>query len=142
MIPLMAAPPLSKVQVIVYCRTPEIRILLLQRPEDRGHVWQPVTGNMEPQDGHYVHAARRELEEETGISDVLHLVETGLEFHFQKDGRPVREYLVGAEVARFHAVRLSEEHVAFAWLSPSEAEARLTWDIHREGIQAVLLAVK
>ncbi len=137
----MARLIIRKVQVIVYCRAPEIQVLLLQRPPDRGDIWQPVTGKMEPDDRHFMHSAGRELEEETGITDVLHFVETGVEFHFEKGAAEVREHLVGAEVERFHSVILSGEHVAYAWLSPLEASERLAWDTNREGLQVVLSSV-
>ncbi len=88
-----------------------------------------------------MHSAGRELGEETGITDVLHFVETGVEFHFEKGRARVREHLVGAEVARYHSVILSDEHVAYAWLEPLEASQRLTWDTNREGLQVVLSSV-
>ena len=132
---------IHKVQVIVYCRTPEIQILLLQRPPYRGHIWQPVTGKMEPEDRHVTHSAGRELEEETGISDVLHFIETGVEFHFKDGASEFREHLVGAEVERFHAVILSSEHVRYEWLTPLEASSRLKWDTNREGLQIVMSSI-
>ena len=137
----MADVIIRKVQVIVYCRAPEIQVLLLQRPPHRGDIWQPVTGIMEPEDRNSLHSAARELEEETGITDVLHFVETGVEFHFEKDAAEVREHLVGAEVERFHAVILSDEHVAYAWLPALEASERLSWNTNREGLQIVLSSV-
>ena len=137
----MAEVIIRKIQVIVYCRAPEIQILLLQRPPDRGSIWQPVTGKMEPDDRNFMHSAARELEEETGITDVLHFVETGVEFQFETGAAEVREHLVGAEVGRFHSVILSDEHIAYAWLPPLEASERLAWDINREGLQVVLLSV-
>jgi 8-oxo-dGTP pyrophosphatase MutT (NUDIX family) len=136
----MAQVIIRKVQVIVYCRAPEIQVLLLQRPPDRGSIWQPVTGKMEPDDRNFMHSAARELEEETGITDVLHFVETGVEFHFEAGEAEVREHLVGAEVERCHSVTLSDEHVAYAWLPPLEASERLAWETNREGLQVVLLS--
>ena len=138
----MTPPSIFKVQVITYCRAPDIRVLLLQRPSERGSIWQPVTGKMEPGEQHCLEAARRELEEETGIKEVLHFVETGIEFHFESAGSKVTEYLVGAEVAPFHPVALSSEHVAFAWLPPLDASERLAWETNREGLQIVLLAAE
>jgi 8-oxo-dGTP pyrophosphatase MutT (NUDIX family) len=137
----MAHTIIRKVQVIVYCRVPELRVLLLQRPAERADIWQPVTGKIEPEDRHFMHAAVRELEEETGITEVLHFVETGVEFHFEKNAAEVREHLVGAEVERFHSVTLSDEHVAYAWLPALEASERLAWDTNREGLQVVLSSV-
>jgi len=134
----MARVIIRKVQVIVYCRAPEIQILLLQRPPSRGEIWQPVTGKMEPKDRHFIHSAERELAEETGITEVLHFVDTGVEFRFEKDLAEVREHLVGAEVEQFHSVILSDEHIAYAWLSPLEASQRLAWDTNRKGLQVVM----
>ena len=82
--PTMAPIITRKVQVIVYCRAPEIQVLLLQRPANRRSIWQPVTGKMDPEDRNFMHTASRELAEETGITDVLHFIETGVEFGFKK----------------------------------------------------------
>ena len=77
---------IRKVQVIVYTRTPDVAVLLLRRPPEHGHIWQPVTGKLEPDDPGFAEGARRELLEETGIDAAGRVIETDLEFRFQGEG--------------------------------------------------------
>jgi 8-oxo-dGTP pyrophosphatase MutT (NUDIX family) len=134
----MKSSSVLKVQVIVYARAPRIEVLLLRRPADRGSIWQPVTGKVEPEDTDIIAAARRELFEETGILNVGALDDLDCEFRFTKEGAEVREHAVAAEVEAACPVALSGEHVDSAWLPPSAALARLSWDTHREGLRRAL----
>lgn len=129
---------IRKVQVIVYTREPQLEILLLKRPPERGSLWQPVTGKVEPADTDTLAAARRELAEETGIRTAVALEDLDFEFRFSKNGTPVRERLLAACVEAPVPVTLSSEHVDFAWLLPDAARDQLEWDIHRQGLGRLL----
>ena len=129
---------IRKVQVIVYTRAPEVAVLLLRRGPERGHVWQPVTGKLEPTDPGFAEGARRELMEETGIDRVVRVIETDLEFRFRKNGQDVVERVIGMELAGELPIRLSAEHVEYAWMQEAEALDRLYWDINKEGLRQVL----
>lgn len=129
---------IRKVQVIVYTLEPQLEILLLKRPPERGSLWQPVTGKVEPEDTDTLAAARRELAEETGIRIRGDLEDLDYEFRFSKKGTPVRERLLAACVEAPAPVTLSPEHVDFAWLPPDAARDRLEWEIHRRGLGRLL----
>ena len=129
---------IRKVQVIVYTRTPDVAVLLLRRGPERGHIWQPVTGKLEPDDAGPVDGARRELLEETGIDGVVRVIEPDLEFRFRKEDQDVVERVIGVELAGQLPVRLSAEHVEYAWVQEAEAVDRLYWDINKEGVRQVL----
>lgn len=129
---------IRKVQVIVYTRGPHPEILLLKRPPERGSIWQPVTGKVEPEDADTLATARRELAEETGIRAVEAMEDLDCEFRFSKKGTPVSERLLAARVGAGVPVTLSSEHVDFAWFSPENARDRLDWDIHRQGLGRLL----
>lgn len=122
----------------MYTRHPRLQILVLRRPPSRGHIWQPVTGNVDPSDNSLVEAARRELAEETGIGHPLDVVDTQVDFTFQRGRAEVRERLIGVETGGPEDVVLSDEHVDYAWLPPDEAARRLEWEIHREGVRCVI----
>jgi 8-oxo-dGTP pyrophosphatase MutT (NUDIX family) len=127
-----------KVQIVVFTRTPETRVLILRRPPDRGSIWQPVTGNVDSRDLSLVEAARRELSEETGITQVRAIRDTGVDFHFRKGDADVVERLIAVETPGIMDVVISDEHVAAAWLPADAALDRMEWETNREGVRRVL----
>ena len=104
-------------------------------------VWQWVAGGGEDVETP-LETARRELEEETGylqepraldsrsaipVIDVCGSLAFGVE-------RPIlMEYAFAVEVP-FTAVRISEEHTEFAWLTYEEARSRVKWDSNRTAL--------
>src|SRR5690349_18181357 len=78
----MKAP--RSVQVVVYRETPDGReyLVLLRRRAGTEDFWQPVSGSLEPGES-YADAARRELEEETGLERVAELRDIGLVDEFR-----------------------------------------------------------
>ena len=118
--------------VVVYRRNPATGVteyLLL----DYGRHWDYPKGHLEKGESD-VEAARRELREETGLTDVR-LVEgfsREILYHFQSS----RKGLVRKEVIFFGAeldfeasqqIQLSNEHVGYVWLGYAEALERLTF---------------
>ena len=100
--------------------------LLLNYPS--GH-WDFVKGNIEDKET-LQQTVVREIREETGITDVEFIdgFEDKIEYHYQRDGD-----LVHKEVIFFLAktktvdVKISHEHLGFAWLSFNEALKKLTF---------------
>ena len=102
-------------------------VLLLQYPQ--GH-WSYPKGHVEA-DEHHHQTARRELKEETGISEVE--IDSGwsqrTEYTFQKRGRPIEKqvfwYIASTDEL---AVKLSHEHTNYLWLNFDDAEQQLPFD--------------
>lgn len=142
----MADAPTWKIpeSVLVVVHTPALDVLLIERA-DRPGFWQSVTGSLDSVDEAPASTARREVAEETGITDGV-LQDWGLSNRYQI--YPVwrhryapgvthnLEHVFGLRVAAGTPVRLSpREHLAHAWLpwraaadrcfSPSNAEAIL-----------------
>ncbi len=112
---------------------PDGRVLLMRRAEARGGFWQQVTGRIEAGESGE-DAARRELLEETGIDAEVEPL--GYRHGFGIDPGVLGEEdgeLRTAEETAFAArvpggeVRLSAEHVDYAWLPVAEAEGRLRY---------------
>lgn len=124
--------PDASVAVVVFRRRAP-SWLVLERSAGKGGGWQVVTGRVEAGESPEA-AARREVEEETGLA-VLRVVDLGLDCGFTGyDGRRYRERSFAVEVDGEH--RLSQEHLKGEWLAHAEARTRLTWDENRRALDA------
>jgi dATP pyrophosphohydrolase len=139
----VAAEPSSEteqecVEGYIYSGNPP-RVLLLRRPPARGSIWAPVSGKVEPEDADFPAALRREIAEETRISDPVRVFDLGWEFPFSgPDGRPWRLHGYGVELAGEVEPLLSDEHDAFEWVDPDEALNRLHYDDNRMALRILL----
>jgi dATP pyrophosphohydrolase len=97
--------------------------------------WEVVHGHIEDGERPW-QAARRELEEETGLAPErlynLSRVETFYQHRLDEVALvPVFAAFVSPEAA----VRLGSEHDAHEWLSPAEAGQRLAWPRERRALE-------
>ena len=119
-------------------------VLLLQYPQ--GH-WGFPKGHYEPEDGAYQQTALRELEEETGISEVRMLDDWRMRtfYTFTRKGRKVEKevfWFIG-ETDEYD-ITLSHEHRNFMWLEWDDAENQLNFEQSKEvlrGARAQLRAL-
>lgn len=97
-----------------------VLFLMLKRVPRKGDFWQPITGNV--REGEiFEGAALREMQEETGVTEALEVVDTGFSFDFFDDGRNQHERVFGIRVRGDVEVRLSDEHSEFRWVTKDEA---------------------
>jgi 8-oxo-dGTP pyrophosphatase MutT (NUDIX family) len=110
-------------------------VLLLQYPQ--GH-WDLPKGHVEDDDNDRVATMRRELAEETGISDVtvLNGFEERSEYGFRHKGkRKTKEvYWYVAETETME-VNLSHEHRGYLWLDWDQALETITHDETRSVVR-------
>lgn len=109
--------------------------------------WQSVTGSLQESEIP-VAAARRELAEETGLTDEGKLIDTGVSREFTIDPRWRHRYAPGVSENTEHEFRyrlaqkvdivLAErEHSAVTWL-PVEEAIRAVWSwTNREALEAL-----
>ena len=106
----------------------QARLYLLLHYEE-GH-WDFPKGHVERGENGEA-TARREAMEETGIGDLVFVsgfVER-MEYSYKREGRTMhKEVFFFLARTRTESVKLSYEHVGFAWLPYDEALARLTYD--------------
>ena len=103
-------------------------ILLLQYPQ--GH-WSFPKGHIEEDDKDHIATAKRELLEETGISEVS-IIDGWMsrtEYTFFSKGSPTTKqvfwYLANTDELK---VKLSHEHTNYMWVNFDEASEQLTFD--------------
>jgi len=115
--------------------TPPLRLLLFRRPPERGGIWVPVSGKVEPEDADFEAALRRELSEETGLERPRRVVDLDWSVEFAHAGGRWRLHAFAVEVEPGFVPRLSAEHDAAAWVDPEDAEGRLSYDDNRAAVR-------
>ena len=126
----------NQIEVFFYKRLPDNRcsFLLMKRVPERGGFWQPLTGGVE-QGETFEEAIKREAFEETGITEIVEVVDSNYHYEFTDEGRHHFEYIFGVEVPADTNVQLSHEHDDLQWVGKDEALQLLKWPGNKEGLR-------
>lgn len=111
---------------VVFRKNRQVKYLLLHY--EAGH-WGFVKGNVE-EDEDEEDTVKRELEEETGITDAKFIrnFREEIDYFYRRGGRTVYKVVTYFLVqVQSRAIKLSYEHVGYTWLSYREAQQRLTF---------------
>jgi 8-oxo-dGTP pyrophosphatase MutT (NUDIX family) len=124
-----------QVEAIIFRRNSNrIEYLLLKRLPERNGFWQPVTGGVEEGET-LTEALRREIREETGIENLVRVIEDIYYFEFS-DPNLNKEYVFGVEVASTEVVVLDgEEHSEYRWCGIKGALQLLNWKENKEALE-------
>jgi lipoyl(octanoyl) transferase len=117
-------------------RGTELEFLIIRRVPEDGGFWQPVTGTMEPGESS-LETAIREIAEETGITELLHISEHIHQNEWESDDHSGRDFVHAVEVPLHAKVILSHEHDDHKWLSLEEAVMRLKFNGNKESLRRV-----
>ena len=119
--------------VLVVIHTAALDVLLLERADKPGF-WQSVTGSLDADDELLADTARREVQEETGITggelcdcaqENVYEIYATWRHRYAPGVTHNREHVFGLTVPADTPVRLApREHLAFQWLPWREAAAR------------------
>ncbi|PIU58798.1 hypothetical protein COS86_07685 [Candidatus Bathyarchaeota archaeon CG07_land_8_20_14_0_80_47_9] len=110
------------------------KYLLLKRTPEREGFWQPVTGGVEEGETR-IDALKREVTEETGIKDILGIIE-GIHYFEFSDPYLNKEYVYGVEVSADEKVVIDEnEHSEFRWCSLQETLRLMKWKENKEALK-------
>lgn len=113
------------------------RYLVMQRSvgEIYEHVWQGVTGKIEPEETAW-QGALRELKEETGLKPLQMWTVDHVNLFYEASTDSIHIIPVfGVEVGDGD-VNLSKEHRTYRWCTVEEAAELLLWDQQRQGLRA------
>ena len=112
----------------------KIEYLLLKRTPERNGFWQPVTGGVEEGETRK-QALCREIEEETGVKNVIAVLE-GLHYFEFSDPNLNQEYVYGLEVSPSEEIVLDgKEHSEYRSCSCQEALQLLNWKENKEALR-------
>jgi len=137
---------IGKVCVFIFKRTARgYEFLILRRSEKYGlDIWQPVTGHLEKNEN-FLEAAKREVLEETGISQFIRSIDPDIVINFSnsESNKKYKEKVYGFEVSPdIEEVQLSDEHRSFSWVNCETARALLYWDNNKESLKAICDRIK
>jgi dATP pyrophosphohydrolase len=124
-----------QVEAIIFRRSGSvIEYLLLKRLPERNGFWQPVTGGVEEGETRE-EALRREIREETGVRNIVAVME-GLYYFEFSDPNLNQEYVYGVEVSPWEEIVLDrKEHSEYKWCSFQEALRLLHWKENKEALR-------
>jgi 8-oxo-dGTP pyrophosphatase MutT (NUDIX family) len=129
-----------QVQGILFRRTNRgVEYLLLKTTPEREDFWQSVTGGEEEGETE-VEALKREVSEETGIKNIVRIIENVDYFeypdaHFVKGFDFIKEYIFGVEVNSNERIVIDgKEHSQFKWCSFQEALHLLKWEENKKAL--------
>jgi dATP pyrophosphohydrolase len=130
--------PLQVDVIIFYKFKDSYKYLMMQRNDDRGGFWQPVTGGVE--DGESIlEAAKREVSEEAGYknSELKRVIDLDYSFQFKLKNKDfwITEYVFAAEASHPDFIRLEKEHQKVVWSTFDEAMKLLEWDTNKETLK-------
>ena len=136
---------IEKICVFIFKKTIRgYEFLILRRPEEHGDIWQPVTGHVEKGED-FLEAAKREVLEETGISQFIRSIDPDIVINFSspETHKSYKEKVFGFEVSpEVEDIQLSDEHRSFSWVNCDTAMALLYWDNNKESLKAICDRIK
>lgn len=127
------------VEIIVFKIVDNVAMfLMLKRNKQKGGFWQPVTGGVEDGESLF-EAANRELQEETGITKYLRIINNVYYFEFDTvEFGVLKEYVFGVQIESDMDAKLSPEHTEMKWCTLEESLALLKYENNKIGFKKLI----
>lgn len=115
----------------------DYKFLVLKRREDKGGFWQSVTGGVKEGENEII-ALKRELKEETGISEYRKLINLRYSYSFSLPHLgELMENVYAVEVSPHIEIILSPEHTEYRWVDFEEALSLIKYETNKEGFRKI-----
>lgn len=131
------------VQVFLFTRNPDFKVLVLKRTQERGGFWQPKSGGIEEGESIY-DTIKREILEETGIQDIKNVYDLDYTFTFKApiSRKWMRDICFGVEIDNIFDVKLGDEHEEYIWCNEKEAKQILKWKHYLTALDKLLKIIR
>ena len=125
---------LKQIEVILYrVKNESLEYLLLKRTKERGGFWQPITGGVKEGED-VLESVRREITEETGVENIVNIINLNYKFNFNKGELSFVEYTFGAEILPQNKIKISYEHDEYKWCDYKKAINLITWNGNKRAL--------
>jgi dATP pyrophosphohydrolase len=117
-----------------------MEFLLLKRSPEQyfPNIWQMVSGKIKDNETAY-NAALREIKEETNLTPEKYWVAPTVNSFYAPDGDYICMLPVfAAKVNCTSKVVISNEHVAFKWVTPDKAKNMLAWHGQKRSVDVIV----
>ena len=134
----------NQVEVIVFRKTEEntFLFLVMKRTLKKGGFWQPITGNVHKEES-FEDAGLRELEEETGIIDIIRFIDIEYTFNFFDNNNKIFEKVFGVEVKTDTEITISDEHTEYKWVTAEIAlNQYLKYNGNKQGLKKLVAKLR
>lgn len=134
---------LSQINCIIFKKEgSDYKFLLLKRREDRGGFWQAITGGVKSGEMD-MEALKRELREETGITNYIKLINLNYSFFFSlPQYGDLVENCYAVEILLETEIIMSLEHTEYKWLSLNGAIELLKYEANKEAFRRLWKILK
>lgn len=117
----------------------EMKFLLLKRSpyEKYPNIWQMVTGKIKENEKAY-QTALRELKEETGLeAEEIYAVPVVNSVYLSETDEICLIPVFVCRVKENSNIKISDEHIEYKWVLPSEAIELLAWDGQKNSVRLI-----
>ena len=132
----------KKIMAIIYSEKGNFLLLKMNPKVLKQEGWFVVTGSTDGED--FEKAARREIEEETGIKESISIKPTKYfsEYEWPKNSGKMHHEKAFLVKVKEQLIKLSEEHLDYKWINEKEFLKEIAWEGDIDELKHILEEIK